>query len=282
MNTKKEIVDRCYYILWEDQSSTVFDKEGEVIPKINEVIDDICRCKVTNLNTQQDIRGWLLDFLYKEKTIYVPRSKKLMEDIDENSENIVLDNVEWLPQDWYVEISGNIISYSGITQNTLSGVTGINWPHKWWNSTVNYVYMFGEDLIKVSDFYDVQYRTPLDCIDFRDRHPCLPKCYAIKPYGNDRKCAIFFNCEWNVVISYSQALPVMEDDEDECGFPKDYGIKIIPYIAIWELLIDTSEWDKGQQILQIWYNALENMYQFYSTPAKQFRKKIGTRPMKMF
>jgi hypothetical protein len=51
MNTKKEIVDKTYYILGEDQSSTVFDKEGAVVPKINTTIDQICRCNVTNILT---------------------------------------------------------------------------------------------------------------------------------------------------------------------------------------------------------------------------------------
>jgi hypothetical protein len=49
MNTKKEIVDKTYYILGEEQSSTVFDKEGTVVPKINTTVDQICRCNVTNI-----------------------------------------------------------------------------------------------------------------------------------------------------------------------------------------------------------------------------------------
>lgn len=281
MNTKKEIVDRCYFILWEDQSSTVFDKEGEVIPKINEVIDDICRCKVTNLNTQTDIRGGLLDFLYREKTVNVPKAKKLIWDLYEENDTIYLDETEWLPDSWYIAINGNVIAYEMKTENTLTGLSWINGIHLS-GSTVNYVYLFWENLIKVADFYDVNNKCVLDSVDFRDWRPCMPRCYTIKPYGNDRKCAIFINFDWPVVISYSQSLPVMEDDEDECGFPKDYGIKIIPYLAIWELLIDTSERDKGQEILQIWYNALENMYSFYATPNKKFRKKIWARPMKLF
>lgn len=51
MNTKKEIVDKTYFLLGEDQSATVFDKEGEVIPELNTTIDEICRCKVSNINT---------------------------------------------------------------------------------------------------------------------------------------------------------------------------------------------------------------------------------------
>ena len=73
MNTKKEIVDKTYFILWEDQSSTVFDKEGEVVPKINDTVDQICRCNVTNILTWQKIRGGILDFLYEEKCLELKR-----------------------------------------------------------------------------------------------------------------------------------------------------------------------------------------------------------------
>jgi hypothetical protein len=94
MNTKKEIVDKTYYILGEDQSSTVFDKEGAVVPKINTTIDQICRCNVTNILTQQKIRGGILDFLYEDKTIIIPRAKKNLNAIDVNSTYIQLDSLD--------------------------------------------------------------------------------------------------------------------------------------------------------------------------------------------
>ena len=71
----------------------------------------------------------------------------------------------------------------------------------------------------------------------------------------------------------------METDTDECGLPDDYWKKIVPYLVAWELLIDTSEVEKGQKLLQIWYWELEDMYSFYATPNKQFRKKIKVMPM---
>ena len=281
-NTKKELIDMCYHLLWEDESSNVFDKNGKVIPRMNSVIDDICRCKVTNLITNTDIRGWLLDFLYNEKTLNVPESKKLIGDIDEDSTDIILSDTVGMPESWYVEINWNIIWYSGITENSLLDVSWINGIHHWGNSVVNFVYLFPEDLIKVSDFFDIDRQNDLEAVDFRDRDSIRThkRCFAIKPYKGNRKCAIFYNFSWPVLISFSKKLEVMELDDDECGFPDDYWMKIIPYITIWSLLIDTSESEKGQELLMIWYSALENMYQFYATPVKKFRKKIGVRPMR--
>jgi len=66
----------------------------------------------------------------------------------------------------------------------------------------------------------------------------------------------------------------MESDDDECGFPEDYGIKILPYLVVGELLINTSEINKGKELLAKGYSTLEDMYSFYATPAKQYRKKI--------
>lgn len=280
MNTKKEIVDKTYYILWEDQSSTVFDKEGTVVPKINTTVDQICRCNVTNILTGQKIRWGILDFLYEDKTIYIPKVKQTISDIDINSQYIELDDVDWLPAKWYLEIDGNIISYDWVDSdnNYVQKVNGINGNHKAWSS-VHFAYIMPQSIIKAADFYDVEFEEMLKFIDFREKRRDYFRCYTIKPF-KWRKVAVFYNLNNSpIMISYTKKLEPMESDEDECGLPDDYGVKIIPYLVAWALLIDTSEIQKWEKLLMIWYSELEDMYSFYATPVKQFRKKIKTTPL---
>lgn len=280
MNTKKEIVDRTYFILWEEQSSTVFDKEGEVVPKINDTVDQICRCNVTNILTWQKIRGGILDFLYEEKTINVPRAKKTMSEIDINSQYIDLDTLDWLPTKWYLEVNGNVISYDWLDDinNAVLKVNGINGSHTL-NSDVHFAQILPQSIIKAADFYDVEYQQALKFVDFREKRLDYFRCYTIKPY-KWRKVAIFYNMNNTpITISYTKKLEPMESDEDECGLPDNYGVKIVPYLVAWALLIDTSEVQKWERLLAIWYAELEDMYSFYATPVKQFRKKIKTTPL---
>ena len=280
MNTKKEIVDKTYYILWEDQSSTVFDKEGTVVPKINTTVDQICRCNVTNILTGQKIRGGILDFLYTEKTLKVPRAKKNLEELDINSNYILLDNVDWLPDKWYMEIDWNIISYDGISleNNAILKVNWVNGYHTV-NSSLHFAHLLSESMLKASDFYDVEYKEMLKFVDFREERLDYIRCYTIKPY-KWRKVAVFYNMDNSpIMISYTKKLEPMESDEDECGLPDDYGVKIIPYLVAGQLLIDTSEVQKWEKLLAIGYSELEDMYSFYATPVKQFRKKIKTTPL---
>lgn len=281
MNTKKEIVDKTFYILWEDQSSTVFDKEGAVVPKINTTIDQICRCNVTNIITWQKLRGGILDFLYTEKTLKIPRVKKNLEELDETSTSILLDSVDWLPAKWYMEIDWNIISYDWISVGEENGsilkVNGINGYHAA-NSSLHFAYLLPENILKAADFYDVQYKEMLKFIDFREER-LWERCYTIKPY-KWRKVVVFYGIDNQPVqISYTKKLEPMESDDDECGLPDDYGVKIIPYLVAWALLIDTSEVAKWEKLLAIWYSELEDMYSYYATPTKQFRKKIKTTPL---
>lgn len=280
MNTKKEIVDKTFYILWEDQSSTVFDKEGTVVPKINTTIDQICRCNVTNILTWQKLRGGILDFLYEEKTIKVPRVKKIIWEIDINSTYIMLDDIDWLPERWYMEIDWNIINYNGVSQenNAILKVNWINWPHEV-NSSANFAFILPENLLKAADFYDVKYEWLLNFRDFREPKDIWDRCYTIKPY-KWRKVVVFYNIDNQPIqISYTKKLEPMEQDTDECGLPDDYGVKIVPYLVAWALLIDTSEVAKWEKLLQIWYSELEDMYSYYATPTKKFRKKIKTTPL---
>ena len=278
MNTKKEIVDKIYYLLWEDQTSTVFDKEGEVVPKMNEIVDKICRCSITNILTQQKLRGWILDFLYEEKTIKIPRVKQLMTDIDENTTTITLDNVDDLPGTGFLEIEWNIISYWAIdTDGTLLKLGWINWYHAQ-GKNVRFAYQMPSRVLKPADIFDNEYEELLKFVDFRD-YIWDRRCYTIKP-NKGKKFAIFYNIESPVMISYSKRLDEMETDNDECGLPDNYWVKIIPNLVVWEILIDTSEVDKWQKLLSIWYAELEDMYTFYATPNKQFRKKIKVAPMR--
>lgn len=279
MNTKKDIVDKTYYILGEDQTSTVFDKEGTVVPKINTTIDQICRCNVTNILTGQKIRGWILDFLYEEKTIKIPKAKKTMSAIDKDASYIELDTIDGLPVTWFVEIEGNVISYNGLDaiNNRILKVGSVNWPHEA-NSYVHFAYVLPEGIIKAADFFDIVYGEPLKFVDFREKRHYYERCYTLKPY-KWRKAAIFYDIDTSVRLTYTKKIEPLSRDEDECWLPDDYGIKIVPYIVAGQLLIDTSEVSKWERLLAIWYAELEDMYSFYATPAKQFRKKIKTTPL---
>lgn len=279
MNNKKEIVDKTYYILWEEQSSTVFDKEGTVVPNINTTIDQICRCNITNILNGQKIRWWVLDFLYEDKTLTIPRVKKTIAEINANSQYITLDSLDWLPKKWYIEINGNIISYDWLDENNnyLLKVNGINGNHAV-NSSVHFAYMMPSNMIKSADFYDVRYEEMLKFVDFREKRIDYMRCYTIKP-NKWKKVAVFYNIEDPVQISYTKKIEPMVSDEDECWLPDDYGVRIVPYLVAGQLLIDTSEVSKWERILAIGYAELEDMYSFYATPVKQFRKKIKTTPL---
>jgi hypothetical protein len=117
----------------------------------------------------------------------------------------------------------------------------------------------------------------LKFIDFREEIG-YQRCYTLKP-NKWRKVAIFYNIESPIRISYLKKLDEMSSDSDECWLPDDYGMKILPYLVTGQLLIDTSEVAKWEKLLAIWYAALEDMYSYYATPTKKFRKKIKVAPL---
>lgn len=169
MNAKKEIVDKIYYLLGEDQSATIFDKEGEVIPEIHTVIDEICRCKVSNLNTGQAIKGGMLDFLVGEKRVKVPHMLLLSEEIDEESEELKVNDTTTFPETGAVCINGNIIKYDGKTENALINVSGINGIHEV-GSKVYYAYEVSDRVIKIYDVIKDTTQTPLLYRDYREEN----------------------------------------------------------------------------------------------------------------
>ena len=241
------------------------------MPSIHSVIDDICRCKITNIITGQTIKWGLLDFVYKEKTLNIPRSIILNQEIDEETAVAKVSSTQGLKEQGILEVNGNIFTYWGKSANELSEISGINGYHKK-GSQIFSAYKFPGSIIKASDFWDIEKDKQLELVDFREGKKTSP-CYCIKPTKGG-KVAVFYNFEWPVRISYTSSLTKMESDDDECGFPEDYGIKILPYLVVGELLINTSEINKGKELLAKGYSVLEDMYSFYATPAKQYRKKI--------
>ena len=50
-NTLKQILDKVYWILGEDETSTIYHKEKMIIPSIHSVRDDIISGEITNILT---------------------------------------------------------------------------------------------------------------------------------------------------------------------------------------------------------------------------------------
>jgi hypothetical protein len=114
--------------------------------------------------------------------------------------------------------------------------------------------------------------------DFREDRD-YSRYYTIKPF-KWRKVAVFYNIDnAPIMISWTKKLETMESDSDECWLPDNYGEDIVAYLVAGGLLIDTSESNKGRELLNQWYSNLEDMYSFYATPNKKFRKKIKTTPL---
>jgi hypothetical protein len=65
--------------------------------------------------------------------------------------------------------------------NAILKVNGINGYHAE-NSSLHFAYLLPENMLKASDFYDVQYKEMLKFVDFREERLCFERCYTIKPY----------------------------------------------------------------------------------------------------
>lgn len=276
MNTKKEIIDEIYYLLGEDQNAPVFDKEGKVMPKLHALIDAICRGKVANLITGQAIKSGLLDFIKKEKRIKVIRSMTLSEEIDEESETISLSSTQELKDEGVLAINGNIIRYNGKTDTQLLNISGVNGWHKA-GSQVFFAFALPPQVIKVYDVWDNEGERTLPFVDMREQSKYAPH-YTVKSQ-NGKQYLIFVNYEGSATISMTEKIDPMERDDDVCGLPDQYGLKILPPLIAGELLINTSEMQKGKELLIMGYNALEDMYSFYATPTKPWRKTIKSRSL---
>ena len=276
-NTLKEIVDDVYYILWEEQSSTIFDKEKNVIPNINKTILDICKGQVRNRLTKSMMRSGLLWFLYKEEIYKIPTVKTIQNEANSGDTSIELSDVVDLPTSWYLYIFGMFIEYNGIANNTISLVEWLKNKISQWEKAR---FSIKKDIqtIQYNDIREYETNIKLEYYNFQNLPVHSHRAYTIKPYEQS-EYLIFDSYTWKVIVPYIDKPEKLENNDDICVLPDNYWISIVSKLVAWDLLIQDSQLTKGQNALNEGYDKLVEMYNFYCEPIKQKRKSVKVRPI---
>lgn len=278
MATYGDIKELTYKILSMPSDSDEYDETTVVWPKINEVVDIICKGFVESLLNENIYTAWDLPFTKKDYFITTVGKQSLGWDLTTASTTVTVSASEY-NSSWAVLIWGDIINYTGTTSSTLTGVTNVSVAHTEWQADVEQLYAMPSNASKPFTMY---------WLDSNGNRTEIPYHDDRYPTYNNRSYSILIDdagTEWirirgynvtgdKILLKYYLNSTDMSDDADVCTIPDKYAKRVIPSLAAWELLWEREENELATPKLIKGYKALNEMYTYYANQTKPNRRRV--------
>jgi hypothetical protein len=277
-NTLLEIVNRVYNHLWVDDDSTTYGKSVRVVPKINDVVAQICRREYKNLLKQNMIKGGDLRFLRKQTFIQRYDNKPLLADANVGATTISASPTIVWPANWYLYLNGEVVQYGPVSGNTIFLLTPLKQHARKWDH-ISVVYKIPSEANDTFELYRILKNGWLEETHYSDfRYPAdADEFYTI--VGNDTTTDNFLRLNfynsvsmYNFWLFYYIKATKMANDSDTCILPDEYGNELVAHLAAGELLYETEQNKASEAFLNEGYWALQEFYNNFSSFNKDYRK----------
>lgn len=278
--TLEMISEATYNSLWQPSDSTNYNFNSVVKPKINEVINKICKGRVINITNQQVYSAGDLPFLRNDKLLQLIQPVAVEGAFTTISTNITA-NTEHYNESGKLFVWGDILAYDGKTANTFEDVSDIDIYHNSWEKIYQlYPLPNGISLPFTLFILDWQGNRKEELIyqDYR-QWSGLSTYYTIVTHGGSNYLHIYGMSNERLLMIYYINSTNMSLNDDICIIPDDFVLSIIPDIVAGELLRSQEETDDATPKLMKWYGALVEMYSYYSSMIKKNKQTIKLQGM---
>lgn len=282
-NTLKEISDYVYFVLGEEETSTIFNKEKIIIPSINRVRNKICRWEVKNILQNRTLRCWDVAFLHRDFLFKEDWNTYPIKSVDYNTKTVELNTEEGKTietisnEKWAMIIDWILVEYESFTWNSFVWCEGLKEIH--YDKTVKIAHKIDIDVSKPVDVFNVENNEKLE--EFKPNEKIIHNnSYTI--YRDNQWKDRYLVIHWFkgiIRVGCQIKFANMIKPTDECWLPDDYWIEAIANIVAGEVLVKTSEVNKWQMILNEWYSAVAELFSTNNNERKANRRRIKATPM---
>lgn len=237
MTTRLQITDAIYTEMGIKSDSTIFDRDKVVIPKLQNILNNIAKGKITSiLDKTQTFDVPLIEELSRSIFFYNPVFVSLSADANIGDVVLNLDTTNYLSAGT-VCINENLITYTGKTSTQLTGVSGIQMKHLG-GDTVAQVFERPTNLYKNYKLIDVKNQEPeISFID--DRNPKFGIFWTMKIASDGSTYYIYCNQQdINCKLSYYKTAEILSDDTTPCEYNDDFINGTIVPLCAGELLVE--------------------------------------------
>lgn len=286
--TLQNMRDISYAILKEDEDTSAYPLTL-IDSLINGAQLSICSGNLTDLLSagKQQITKWPLPFLYSDKYYTSVQDTYLSTTTSIGATSLSINDTSSFSSTWYLWINEDIITYTGKTSTTFTGVTWVDFAHLS-GARVSQLFTLPTDFASsVRVIYNTQ--IVLSQVDYRDLYLRLNNYhwnYTLNITNSTNSTIERFPRDlppFYTIISWTYFLPFQLDVSgymihqiyektpttlsswsDTVTIPDAYSEITIPYITVWEILMHRGEEDRWLKIYNFWIAKIMEMYSYYS------------------
>jgi len=286
-NTREEIENRVYNLLWETDLSNEYSP-SVVQDAINRWVKDICSWKIVRLFPDEKwskvIRTRRLTFLEQRTPIKLFPSENTTAAANIWDTELLLDTTNFLAatveDPKYVYANGNIISYTWKTATQLEGVT---WIAIELEEGTRIQQLFLIDNVNIYKPYDLilqtENRWPVECVQVEEWSTLNGCYYSIINQWESRLLlirfsSVYYSYDFGIYrIRYIQKSSDLATADSEVILPWTQWVSTVAPLVAGELLYNTEETEFGMEKLNVWYR---NLIQFFNWLNPQVEDGIQT------
>jgi len=273
--TLGDISDKVYSLLGQRPTSTTFS-QPIVTQTTNNIIRTLCKGRYKS-PTGQAFRCGKLWFMEGSYPIRIQGESTLGAQYNVWDSTITCDTTNLLSS-WYLQIWGEIITYTSKTSTELQGVTGATIAHLE-NEAIVQLYNTPLAMLKpqsVSLILQNKYLSEMDIpLDYDGQYSVR---YEILRIGSKQLMKIVWIQKDRIVeVKYTKVVDNLSADTDLCILPEDYGITVVAYLVAGQLGIEKGM-PNAQEHLAFGTSNLQIMFGDFSNIKTITRQKLSPAP----
>lgn len=267
--TLGDILGSIWSLLWQKSTSTTFSRDY-LVGKVNQTMRKVLKGRVKSILWPNSYRVGDIWFMENRHSVRFKSGSAVVSNYTIGDTSIECATTGLLVSG-YVEIDGDIISYTGITTDvSIDGVSLATSDHLVWEKIIQ-LYELPIDLDKIKSVSvkgEKDQDVPMDDTETKYRY------YRVIPYDGKQLLKLSgIDSDSLVSVEYQIKYTNMVDDTDMCVLPEDYGVSVISYMVAGEEGV--LKWlPNGQAILGAAYASLQDMYQDLSTKKQIVKQSI--------
>lgn len=275
MATFEQLINRTYVYLWQPSDSVNFDADNVVKPKINSVVNQICKGIYINPMTQQRYSAGDLPFLRKQEFYDIVDKTTLTTDMAAWDTTVSFDTNKFASSG-AIFSQGQVIRY---TSKNSSQILGVTWTISSLSSGVN-IYQVYALPTNISNPFTVflidENGRSIEIPYIDDRYKTNSSYYYTIVQDNDWHEYIHFfgrmNTSGKIQLIYYVNSIDMVLLTDECVLPD--CLDMVSAIAAAELAYENEELEDAKSKFDIGLSKLNAMYVYYTSRIKRNKQQV--------
>lgn len=286
-NTVGQISNRVYDYLSEPTTSTQYDFNSVVLPKIQKINDQICSGEMKDIVKNGDVIYKAGDLRFLRDQIYIPYVKPTATSLTVNPWDVTI--TVWSTNGFATSGSlwlwWQIVTYTGVAGNQFTGCSGVIVLLNPWY-TVYQTYELPSVADRTFQLFNIdtlgqEIEIPEE--DFKFSQNNISYFKIVWDTNTSDKNYIYINWYYtNVVfmLYYYRKPTTYTTTADICDLPDNFWVEVIAPLVAGELLFETELDAQARNLLMTWYANLHVFFNKFTSFNKKFRDKVQYKPVR--